>query len=93
MDFVATVEKSGITLSEVNSALKSASEGSLSGILGYCEEPLVSIDFNGSTFSSVVDAPTTHVIDNMVKVLAWYDNESGYSHRMVDLAAMVGAQL
>jgi glyceraldehyde 3-phosphate dehydrogenase len=93
VDFVATVEKSGITLSEVNSALKSASEGSLSGILGYCEEPLVSCDFNGSTFSSVVDAPTTHVIDNMVKVLAWYDNESGYSHRMVDLAAMVGAQL
>ena len=93
VDFVATVEKSGITLSEVNSVLKSASEGSLSGILGYCEEPLVSCDFNGSTFSSVVDAPTTHVIDNMVKVLAWYDNESGYSHRMVDLAAMVGAQL
>jgi glyceraldehyde 3-phosphate dehydrogenase len=93
VDFVAMVEKSGITLSEVNSALKSASEGSLSGILGYCEEPLVSCDFNGSTFSSVVDAPTTHVIDNMVKVLAWYDNESGYSHRMVDLAAMVGAQL
>ena len=93
VDFVATVEKSGITLSEVNSALKSASEGSLSGILGYCEEPLVSCDFNGSTFSSVVDAPTTHVIDNMVKVLAWYDNESGYSHRMVDLAAMVGSQL
>ncbi|MEJ2727446.1 MAG: type I glyceraldehyde-3-phosphate dehydrogenase [Deltaproteobacteria bacterium] len=93
VDFVATVEKSGITLSEVNSALKSASEGALSGILGYCEEPLVSIDFNGSTFSSVVDAPTTHVIDDMVKVLAWYDNESGYSHRMVDLAAMVGAQL
>ena len=93
VDFVATVEKSGITLSEVNSALKSASEGSLSGILGYCEEPLVSCDFNGSSFSSVVDAPTTHVIDNMVKVLAWYDNEAGYSHRMVDLAAMVGSQL
>jgi glyceraldehyde 3-phosphate dehydrogenase len=93
VDFVATVEKSGITLSEVNSALKSASEGSLSGILGYCEEPLVSCDFNGSTFSSVVDAPTTHVVDNMVKVLAWYDNESGYSHRMVDLAQMVGSQL
>ena len=93
VDFVAMVEKSGITLSEVNSALKSASEGSLSGILGYCEEPLVSCDFNGSTFSSVVDAPTTHVIDNMVKVLAWYDNESGYSQRMVDLAQMVGSQL
>lgn len=93
VDFVATLEKSGVTISEVNSALKRASEDSLSGILGYSEAPLVSIDFNGSTFSSVVDAPTTHVIGNMVKVLAWYDNESGYSHRMVDLAAMVGSEL
>jgi glyceraldehyde 3-phosphate dehydrogenase len=93
VDFVATLEKSGITVSEVNSALKKASENSLSGILGYSEAPLVSVDFNGSTFSSVVDAPTTYVVGNMVKVLAWYDNESGYSHRMVDLAAMVGSQL
>jgi len=93
VDFVATLEKSGITVSEVNSALKRASEDSLSGILGFSQAPLVSVDFNGSTFSSVVDAPTTYVVGNMVKVLAWYDNESGYSHRMVDLAAMVGAQL
>jgi glyceraldehyde 3-phosphate dehydrogenase len=93
VDFVATLEKSGITISDVNSALKKASEDSLSGILGYSEAPLVSVDFNGSTFSSVVDAPTTYVVGNMVKVLAWYDNESGYSHRMVDLAAMVGSQL
>jgi len=93
VDFVATLEKSGITVSEVNSALKRASEDSLSGILAYSEAPLVSVDFNGSTFSSVVDAPTTYVVGNMVKVLAWYDNESGYSHRMVDLAAMVGQQL
>lgn len=93
VDFVAMVEKSDLTVSEVNAALKNASEESLSGILGYSEEPLVSCDFNGSSFSSVVDAPTTHVIGNMVKVLAWYDNEAGYSHRMVDLAAMVGAQL
>ena len=93
VDFVATLEKSGITVSEVNSALKKASEDFLSGILGYSEAPLVSIDFNGSTFSSVVDAPTTYVVGNMVKVLAWYDNECGYSHRMVDLAAMVGSQL
>jgi glyceraldehyde 3-phosphate dehydrogenase len=93
VDFVATVQKSDITVSEVNAALKNASEESLSGILGYSEEPLVSCDFNGSSFSSVVDAPTTHVIGNMVKVLAWYDNEAGYSHRMVDLAAMVGSQL
>jgi glyceraldehyde 3-phosphate dehydrogenase len=93
VDFVATLDKSGTTVSDVNSALKRASENSLSGILGYSEAPLVSVDFNGSTFSSVVDAPTTYVVNNMVKVLAWYDNESGYSHRMVDLAAMVGQQL
>ena len=79
VDFVATVEKSNITVSEVNSALKNASQESLSGILAYCEEPLVSCDFNGSSFSSIVDAPTTHVIGKMVKVLAWYDNEAGYS--------------
>ena len=93
VDFVATLDKSGTTVSDVNSALKKASEDSLSGILGYSEAPLVSVDFNGSTFSSVVDAPTTYVVGNMEKVLAWYDNESGYSHRMVDLAAMVGQQL
>ena len=93
VDFVATVEKSGITVSDVNDALKKASEESLAGVLGYCETPLVSIDFNGAKFSSIVDAPTTHVIDNMVKVLSWYDNEAGYSHRMIDLAAMIGADL
>ncbi len=93
VDFVATIEKSGVTVSDVNEALKAASTGALSGILGYCDKPLVSIDFNGSSFSSVVDAPTTHVIDNMVKVMSWYDNESGYSNRMVDLAAMIGEQL
>jgi glyceraldehyde 3-phosphate dehydrogenase len=93
VDFVATVEKPDLNVSEINSALKTASEGSLAGILGYSEEPLVSIDYNGSSFSSVVDAPTTYVVGNMVKVLSWYDNESGYSHRMVDLAAMVGSQL
>jgi glyceraldehyde 3-phosphate dehydrogenase len=93
VDFVATVEKPDMTVSEINSALKTASEGSLAGILGYSEEPLVSVDYNGSAFSSVVDAPTTYVVGNMVKVLSWYDNESGYSHRMVDLAAMVASQL
>jgi glyceraldehyde 3-phosphate dehydrogenase len=93
VDFVATVAKEGITVSDVNNALKTASEDSLAGILGYCETPLVSTDFNGTALSSIVDAPTTHVIDNMVKVLAWYDNEAGYSNRMVDLAAMIGGQL
>jgi glyceraldehyde 3-phosphate dehydrogenase len=93
VDLVATVEKSGLTVSEVNEALKQASEESLAGILGYSEAPLVSTDFNGVPLSSIVDAPTTYVIDNMVKVLSWYDNEAGYSNRMVDLAAMIGAEL
>jgi len=93
VDFVVTVEKSGVTVSDVNHALKSASEGALSGILGYCDIPLVSSDFNGSTLSSIVDSETTQVVDDMVKVLSWYDNETGYSNRMVDLAAMIGSQL
>ena len=93
VDLVATVDKSGVTVSDINEALKQASEESLSGILGYSEAPLVSIDYNGSTLSSIVDAPTTYVVDNMVKVLSWYDNEAGYSHRMVDMAVMVGKEL
>jgi glyceraldehyde 3-phosphate dehydrogenase len=92
VDLVATVEKSGITASDVNSALKDAAEGSLSGILGYSDDPLVSSDFNGCTLSSIVDGPTTYTIDNMVKVLSWYDNEVGYSTRMIDLAAMISAK-
>ena len=93
VDVVVNVEKSGVTGSDVNAALKAAAEGELKGILGFSELPLVSTDFNGSTLSSIVDADTTYVIDDMVKVLSWYDNESGYSHRMVDLAAMVGSSL
>jgi glyceraldehyde 3-phosphate dehydrogenase len=93
VDLVATVEKSGVTVSDVNAALKKASEESLAGILGYSEVPLVSIDYNGCKLSSTVDGPTTYVVDNMVKVLSWYDNEAGYSNRMVDLAAMIGKEL
>lgn len=93
VDLVATIEKTGVTTSEVNQALKAAAEGELAGILGYSELPLVSSDYNGSSLSSIVDAETTYVVDDMVKVLSWYDNESGYSHRMVDLAAMVGDML
>jgi len=93
VDLVATMEKSGLTSAEINGALMEASEGSLAGILGFCELPLVSSDFNGSTLSSIVDAPSTYVIDSLVKVISWYDNESGYSNRMVDLAVMVGDQL
>jgi glyceraldehyde 3-phosphate dehydrogenase len=93
VDLVANVDKSGVTASDVNEAMKEASEGALKGYLGYSDLPLVSSDFNGSALSSIVDGPTTYVVDNLVKVLSWYDNESGYSHRMVDLAAMVGSQL
>lgn len=93
VDLVATVEKSGLSVSDVNDALKAAAEGPLKGILGYSNLPLVSSDFNGSPLSSIVDAPCTDVIGNMVKVMSWYDNEAGYSNRMVDLAALVGSQL
>jgi len=93
VDLVATIEKKGATKSDINAALKEASETTLKGFLGYSELPLVSSDFNGSTFSSIVDALTTYVVDDMVKVMAWYDNEAGYSRRMVDLAALVGGQL
>jgi glyceraldehyde 3-phosphate dehydrogenase len=85
VDFVAVVEKEP-TKDEVNEALKKAAEGELKGILAYCEEPLVSADFLHTTESSIVDALSTKVIGNMVKVLAWYDNEWGYSCRVVDLA-------
>jgi glyceraldehyde 3-phosphate dehydrogenase len=93
VDIVVNVEKTGVTVTEVNEALKAAAEGELKGILGFCELPLVSTDFNGSTLSSIVDSGTTYVVDQMVKVLSWYDNESGYSHRMIDLAALVGSTL
>ena len=93
VDLVVGIEKGGVTVSEVNAALKQASEDALKGILGYSDAPLVSSDFNGCALSSIVDAPTTYVIDDMVKVLSWYDNETGYSTRMVDVAAMIGEQL
>jgi glyceraldehyde 3-phosphate dehydrogenase len=86
VDLSAMVSKK-TTAEEINSALKEASNGNLKGIMGYSEEPLVSIDFNHCPLSSVVDAKSTKVIgDNFIKVLAWYDNEWGYSNRVVDLA-------
>lgn len=93
VDFVATLEKKDINASDINAAFKAASEGELKGILGYCDIPLVSTDFNGSPFSSIVDALSTDTVDDMVKVISWYDNEMGYSTRMIDLAVMVGAEL
>jgi glyceraldehyde 3-phosphate dehydrogenase len=91
VDLVAEVEKD-TSVEAVNTALKKASTGELKGILGYTEEPLVSVDFNGTELSSVVDAPSTTVIEGrMVKVLSWYDNEMGYSARMVDVARFISA--
>jgi glyceraldehyde 3-phosphate dehydrogenase len=85
IDLVAQLSKT-VTVEDVNTALKEASQSHLKGILAFCEDPLVSIDFNGTAVSSTVDAPSTMVIGDMVKVLSWYDNEFGYSNRMVDLA-------
>lgn len=89
VDLTADLEKKA-TAEEVNLALKKASEGpKMSKYLEYCDKPLVSIDFNGSSKSSVVDAMSTLVIEEMVKVLAWYDNEWGYSNRVVELAQYI----
>jgi len=93
IDFVINTEKKGLSRNDINNALKEASETKMKGILGYCEEPLVSVDFNGSRMSSIVDALSTDIIDDMVKVLSWYDNETGYSTRMVELAAFIGKDL
>ncbi len=88
-DFVATLEKT-ITKEEVNQAFKDAASEPLRGILEYSEEPLVSIDFKGNPASSSVDGLATMVIgDNMVKVLAWYDNEWGYACRTGDLCSYI----
>lgn len=89
VDLVVEVGKN-TTVEEVNKVLKEASENELKGILDYTEEPLVSIDFNGNPHSSIVDGLSTMVMqDNMVKVLAWYDNEMGYSYRVVDTALYI----
>ncbi len=90
VDFVANVRKE-VTKDEVNQAFKDAAAGSLKGILGYTDEPLVSSDFRGDPRSSIIDGLTTMVLGGtMVKVVAWYDNEWGYSNRVADLAHFVG---
>jgi glyceraldehyde 3-phosphate dehydrogenase len=92
IDFVGDL-KQDVPLDRVTQALRAAAEGPLKGILEYCEEELVSMDFKGNTHSSIVDGPSTMVIGgNMVKVVAWYDNEWGYSCRLADLAAFVAAK-
>jgi glyceraldehyde 3-phosphate dehydrogenase len=85
VDLVVELKKE-TTSEEINHILKSNAEGKLKGILSFCEEPLVSIDFNGDPHSSIVDGPSTKVIGGkLAKIISWYDNEWGFSNRMVDL--------
>lgn len=92
-DCVFEVERA-TTAEEVNALFKTAAEGQLKDILGYEERPLVSADYTNDPRSSIVDAPSTMVVNGtQVKVYAWYDNEMGYAHRLVDVALMVGASL
>jgi glyceraldehyde 3-phosphate dehydrogenase len=92
VDLVAELNQE-VTAEEVNAALQGAAEGELKGILGYSEEPLVSGDYNGNPASSTIDALSTMVMEgSMVKVISWYDNESGYSHRVVDLVDYIASK-
>ena len=93
VDLVVTLGRD-VTAEEVNATLKAASEGPLKDILGYTEEPLVSVDFNGSTFGGVVDAACTTVMQgNMVKLIIWYDNEAGFTNQLLRLTKKVAATL
>ncbi|MFH1874216.1 MAG: type I glyceraldehyde-3-phosphate dehydrogenase [Pseudomonadota bacterium] len=92
VDLVAVCKKP-ITVETVNAALKREANGSLKNVMEFCEEPLVSVDFNGATHSSIVDGLSTKVIDNMVKIIGWYDNEMGFCYRMMDFANYMGKSL
>ncbi|MYL27829.1 MULTISPECIES: type I glyceraldehyde-3-phosphate dehydrogenase [Halomonadaceae] len=82
----------GADVDAINAAMKRASEGSLRGVLGYSDEPLVSVDFNHSPFSAIHDAGQTRVLGTQAKVLAWYDNEWGFTNRMLDVACVMAQQ-
>lgn len=89
VDLVVTLSQK-TDAEKINEALKNAANGPLKGVLGYSSEPLVSIDYNGNTLSSIVDGLSTKVLEgNMAKVISWYDNESGFSQRVVDLMKMI----
>jgi len=93
VDLTAELERKA-SEADINGAMKAAAAGPLRGILSYCEEPLVSADFNGTAFSSIFDSELTRVIDGtFTKVLAWYDNEWGFSNRMRDVALLIGRGL
>ena len=87
-DLVAVLKRD-VTIEEVNAAMKEAAEGSMKGILEYCTDPIVSIDIVGNLHSCIFDAALTAVNGNLVKVMAWYDNEAGYSQRVCDLIAKI----
>jgi glyceraldehyde 3-phosphate dehydrogenase len=92
IDFVAQTDKP-VSVEAANAAFRAAADGPMRGLLGYTEEPLVSMDFKGDDRSSIVDATSTMVTgDHLLKVIAWYDNEWGYSCRVADLAAFMGAR-
>ena len=92
VDLVAETERV-VTAEEVNAALRKAADGELKGILGFCEEPLVSVDFCGNSLSSIVDGLSTSVVDGtLIKVLSWYDNEWGYSSRIHDLVKYIATR-
>ena len=93
VDFVVQLEKPQVTSNEINEAFEETSKSELAGILGISQVPLVSVDYNGMTLSSMVDADCTYISGNMAKVLAWYDNETGYSARMVDVMEMIAKEL
>jgi glyceraldehyde 3-phosphate dehydrogenase len=90
---ITMILKRDVTREEVNTALKTAAEGPMKGIIRYSEQELVSRDIVGDTHSSIIDSKLTKALGNMVKVFSWYDNEWGYSSRVADLAELVGASL
>jgi glyceraldehyde 3-phosphate dehydrogenase (phosphorylating) len=93
VDLTAELAKPA-TEAEINAAMKAAADGALKGILNYCDEPLVSCDFNGTSYSSIFDSALTRVIDKtFIKILSWYDNEWGFSNRMRDVSVFVGSKL
>lgn len=93
VDLVVDVKRD-VTVEDINEAFKTVANGALKGIVEFCEEPLVSIDFNTNTHSAIIDGLSTMVMgDRKVKVLAWYDNEWGYSRRVVDLVTLVVDEL
>ena len=84
MTEMTIITKDEITVEQINSAMKDAALGSLEGILGYTEDPIVSVDVIGSSYSCLFDSELTLVFNNLIKVVGWYDNEAGYSHRLID---------